>query len=73
MPVISQSLGYVADLITHQTLGQKIIAYRFVRGLSQKELASEFAVDPSTLGRYERNEGNPSEKIGVKIELTARF
>lgn len=53
IPQLINFLGYVPNLLPTQTLGQKIIAYRMTRGLSQKELARRIGIDPSTLRRRE--------------------
>ena len=55
-------LGYRPYDTRCGTLGKRIIACRRLTGLSQKELACRLSVDPSTLGRWERERGCPSER-----------
>jgi len=59
IPRIIQFLGYMPDDTQVEGLGQQIVAARRRLGLSQRELARRLVVDPSTLGRWERNEGRP--------------
>jgi len=68
MPRIIEFLGYVPNLISSNSLGGKIIVYRKIHGLTQKELASQLGVDPSTLGRWERGESKPPKKIMKKLK-----
>lgn len=51
-----------------QTTGQKIIAYRRVRGMGQRKLALTLEVDPGTLGRCERDESLPTGKFKTRLE-----
>ena len=55
IPKIIEFLGYTPEIFPNKTLGQKLISYRKIRGLSQKEMALKLGVDPSTLGRMEKN------------------
>lgn len=64
---IIEFLRYVPALIPSLTLGQKITAYRVTHSLNQQELASQLRIDPSTLGRYERDEVLPKGKIKARI------
>jgi transcriptional regulator with XRE-family HTH domain len=63
MPRVIDFLGYVPDDSKPESLGQRIIAFRRLRGLTQKELARRLDVDPSTLARWERNERCPSKGL----------
>ena len=63
MPRIIEFLGYVPKLISSNSLGGKIIAYRKIHGLTQKELARQLGVDPTTLARWERGESRPSKEL----------
>jgi transcriptional regulator with XRE-family HTH domain len=68
IPRIAQFLGYTPPLLTGQTTGQKIVAYRHVRGLSQRALALTLKVDPGTLGRWERDGSLPTGKLKLRLE-----
>jgi len=68
MPQIVEFLGYMPPLTLGQTTGQKIVAYRQVRGLSQQELALKLKVDSGTLGRWERDESLPTGKLKLRLE-----
>ena len=68
IPRITQFLGYTPPLFIGQTTGQKIIAYRHIRGMSQRALAITLKVDPATLGRWERDESFPTEKLKTRLE-----
>jgi transcriptional regulator with XRE-family HTH domain len=46
-----------------QSTGERLIAVRKARGLTQKEMAKRLGVDPTTLGRWERGRGRPSKKL----------
>ena len=58
-PAIVKFLGYWPYDIPARNLGQQIVTKRTKLGLSQKELAHHLGVDPSTLGRWEHNGGQP--------------
>jgi len=62
IPRIIKFLGYKPDCIKTTTLGEKIVTYRKLLGLTQKELAHRLGIDPSTLGRWERGKSKPSKK-----------
>src|SRR3990172_4051066 len=57
IPKIIEFLGYNPCDTGVKTFDEKIVAYRRVLGLNQKELARALGIDPTTLGRWERNEG----------------
>jgi transcriptional regulator with XRE-family HTH domain len=40
-------------------LGEKIVYYRWLKGMTQKELAGQLGVDPTTLAKWERGEREP--------------
>jgi len=67
VPRIIAFLGYVPYRVPSQTLGERIVAFRRVRGLTQNELALRLGVDPSTLGRWERDKGQPSGTLLGKL------
>jgi transcriptional regulator with XRE-family HTH domain len=60
LPKIIKILGYNPYKEEPRTLGEKLLAYRKVRGITQKELAQKLGIDPTTLARWERGEGKPS-------------
>ena len=62
IPKIIEFLGYLPYDAQAKTLGERIVASRKRLGLSQKELARRLGVDPSTLGRWERDESQPLER-----------
>ncbi len=63
VPRIMQLLGYMPYYATLHTLGERIVATRRLLGLTQKELAHRLGVDPSALGRWEKDEGRPSKRL----------
>lgn len=54
---IIRFLGFDPSSEADTTLGQRIIAYRARFGLTQKELAEQLDIDPTTLSRLERDQG----------------
>jgi DNA-binding XRE family transcriptional regulator len=68
IPRITQFLGYTSGIFNRETTGQKIIAYRHVRGMSQRALALILKVDPATLGRWEKDESFPTGKLKLRLE-----
>ncbi|MGD1044694.1 MAG: helix-turn-helix transcriptional regulator [Bacteroidota bacterium] len=59
IPKIIEFLGYKPELLSTQTLGERIRAYRRLLGTTQEDLARQLKVDPATLGRWERDECKP--------------
>ena len=57
IPRIINFLGYEPECIKPETLGQRINRYRYLLGISQKALARQIGIDPTTLSRLERNRG----------------
>ncbi len=65
MPRIIEFLGYVPDdLFKAKSLAEKIRVHRHIHGLSQKELAKQMGVDPSTIMCWE----NGKHKISKGME-----
>jgi transcriptional regulator with XRE-family HTH domain len=60
VPGIIRFLGYV-PFSGGDTLPERLVAYRRIHGLSQKRLAAQLGVDPSTLARWENGTGYPNE------------
>ena len=59
IPKIIEFLGYIPFEKEPETLGEKIVYYRRLKGITQKELARQISVDPTTLARWERGEREP--------------
>jgi len=68
IPRIIAFLGYIPHDTLSGTLGKRIVAYRRVMGITQKELARRLGVDPSTLRRWETGTGQPSQKHRKRLE-----
>jgi len=51
------------------TLGGRIKRYRYIRGISQKELARQIGIDPTTLSRLERERGRCSPSVLRKVAV----
>jgi DNA-binding XRE family transcriptional regulator len=74
MPKILSFLGYVPFRIATATQGEKIKAYRRVLGLSQKALAKQLKIDPTTLARWEKGKGKPTKELsGKAVRLFSSF
>ncbi len=63
IPKIIELLKYVPFDTSAKTIGEKIVAYRRLLGLSQKKLAHRLGIDPSTLGKWEGGKRKPSERF----------
>ncbi len=61
-PKVIEFLSYYPFQKDLTTLGGKINYYRFVKGLSHKELGKLFNVNGSTLSSWEKHEHKPSKK-----------
>ena len=66
-PKIIEFLGYFPFEIDTSTLGGKIKRYRYMKGVTQEELAKELGVDESTVNHYERNNKKPLRKTMAKL------
>jgi len=60
MPKVIEFLGYVPFEKEPETLGEKIVCYRQLKGMTQKELSRQLGIDPSTLACWERGNREPS-------------
>jgi DNA-binding transcriptional regulator YiaG len=69
IPRITQFLGYTTPFFSGQTTGQRIVAYRHVRGMSQWAFALTLKIDPGTLGRWERDESSPTGELKLRLEF----
>jgi len=67
IPKIIGFLGYVPFETKHNNLGEKIITFRRIHGLSQKKLASLIGIDSTTIGSWERGEHKPSSGLLEKL------
>jgi transcriptional regulator with XRE-family HTH domain len=68
IPRIIRFLGYEPECVKPLTLGERIKRHRTLRGISQKELARQIGIDPTTLSRLERNRGKCLSSILRKVE-----
>jgi DNA-binding transcriptional regulator YiaG len=62
-PKLIEVLGFLPFNVDTSTLGGKIIAYRYTKGLSRKKLSQLLGVDESTLRNWEANTHIPCQKI----------
>jgi transcriptional regulator with XRE-family HTH domain len=70
IPRMAQFLGY--DPFTSAeaaTIGERIKAFRRLHGLSQKILARQLGIDPSTLARWEKDKGRPLVGLRTRLEM----
>ena len=70
IPRIVEFLGYMPFEPPPRTPGERIVKYRRLSGITQKELAHRLGVDPSTLARWERDKGKP---FRINLERVATF
>ena len=70
IPEIIKFLGYLPDIFPNKTLGEKLIYYRKVHGLSQKKLAVKLGIDQGTLRRIEKN--SPASKKALIQKIIAK-
>ncbi|OQP64981.1 transcriptional regulator [Niastella vici] len=66
-PKIIEFLGYFPFDIDTSTLGGKIKRYRYLKGVTQEELARELGVNESTIFHYEKNDTKPFRKTMAKL------
>ena len=64
---IIQFLGYEPDVVMRGFYGQKIVAYRKMRGLSQREFAQMLGIHKMTLQQWEQNRKRPSNELLEKL------
>jgi transcriptional regulator with XRE-family HTH domain len=67
-PKLIEVLGFLPFDIDTSTLGGKIIAYRYTKGLSRKKLSQLLGVDESTLKNWENNKYIPVVDIMQTLE-----
>ncbi len=68
IPRIIKFLGYVPFDNQPKTLGERIVNYRRLSGITQKELANYLGVDPTTLARWERGKSQPLKTQFAKLK-----
>ncbi|WP_158561302.1 helix-turn-helix transcriptional regulator [Emticicia sp. C21] len=68
-PKIIEVLGIFAFDVDTSTLGGKIIAYRYTKGLSRKKFSNLLGVDESTLKNWEDNKYIPLEHIMQTLRI----
>ena len=56
-------LRYIPNIFPQKTIGEKLIYYRKVFGLSQKKMAQQLGIDPGTLRRWEKNLGRHKSEV----------
>lgn len=66
IPAIIGFLGYDPPVAT-RSLPERLIASRRALGLTQRQLAAELGIDPSTIRGWERGEHKPSRKMMAVI------
>ena len=77
---IVEFLGYV-PFSMGDTFPEKLKAYRMVNGLTQRELAKELGVDPTTVMKWEAGSSKPmpgardriEQVIGLATEISSTF
>jgi len=57
IPKIIEFLSYDPMLGAPKSLSEELLQFRKRRGMSQKEMAKQIGIDPTTLSRLERNQG----------------
>jgi len=63
VPKLIEFLGYVPFDTSTLSVGEKIVIYRRLLGLSQKRLAQHLGIDPFTLGKWEKNKRRPPQSF----------
>jgi len=73
IPRIIEFLGYTPDITQPQSLGQRIVVWRRLRGITQKELARRLGVDPTTVAGWEQGEHRPTRRLASIIGRIAEI
>jgi len=66
---IVKFLGYEPDVFVRRYWGEKILAYRRLHRISQREFALMVGVHKTTLRQWEKNERRPSKEFFEKLSL----
>jgi transcriptional regulator with XRE-family HTH domain len=69
-PRIIEFLGYFPFQLDTSLFENKIKAYRYINGLSQKSFAKLMNVDPATVSRWEEGKGQIEKKKEVESMLS---
>jgi len=67
-PKIALFLGYLPYEGETTSLGGKLLYYQHMKGMTQKELADELGINPSTLYHFGTGKHVPSPKVRMKLE-----
>ena len=67
LPKIIDFLGYV-PFSTGDSFPERLKAYRMLNGLSQRQLAQELGVDPTTVRDWENGKSKPMRKKRERVE-----
>jgi transcriptional regulator with XRE-family HTH domain len=67
LPGIVRFLGYV-PWTAGGSIGERLLAYRRDRGLSQELMARRVRIDPGTLGRWERGVRDPTGRYAGLVQ-----
>jgi hypothetical protein len=52
-----------------RTLGEQLVWHRRALGLSQRRFVMRLEIDQGTLGRWERDERTPSERLLILVQF----
>ena len=63
IPKIVEFSGYMPLDIRAKTFGERIVNYRRLLGITQKELARALGIDPSALGKQKGMKANPKRNF----------
>ena len=74
VPRIIRFLGYVSFDTTRDSspLADRLKAYRRLHGVSQKQLATRFGVDPSTILQWEHGKSRPNDTHAERLAALLR-
>jgi DNA-binding XRE family transcriptional regulator len=67
IPDVIKFLAYIPFKTTSNSLGEQIVIYRRLHGLTQKKLAQLLGVDFTTIGHWERGEHWPQRQLLDKL------
>lgn len=67
-PKIIEFLGYTPNQVKDNTLGERIVQMRRALGIRQDQLAVQLGIDPSTVARWEKNNGRPASTNQAKLD-----
>ncbi|XHR94318.1 helix-turn-helix domain-containing protein [Mucilaginibacter sp. UC70_90] len=66
-PKIISFLGYLPLKVDITTISGKLKAYRYINGLSQKQLGKVLKIDGTTVSSWETGENQPHKKMLTKV------